>query len=151
MTTFDFTSIPQAEPAVDYAVPYSAEPLATANEPTAEPTPEIPVAQPAANTLEMYSFYVDPDSLRMPSYAQYDPDLYLDITVKISGPMGKTYNVTKRVKFCKNSLLAQAECSDAQLNAAATFVESVESTESKHKTQRMLELAGINHPKNYVS
>ena len=152
MTTFDFTSSQVAEPeAYGYAnTPVEATPIAA--ELPAEPAAEV--NPPVGIDLQQYSFYVDPDSLKMPSYNQMDNDFLLDVTVKISGPLAKTMCVTKRIKFCKETLLKEAAFKDGYMTATATYVESVqeaqESTDGKHSTQRMLELAGINHPKNYV-
>jgi len=76
-------------------------------------------------------------------------DIYVDIDIMVSCP-NKTVKLTKRIKLCKQSLAREAECKDAILNSMATVVEGQKEAGVKSQTQRMLELAGINHPKNYV-
>jgi len=81
-----------------------------------------------------------------------DNDFFVDIEMYVGCPE-KNVKLVKRVKFCKQSLAQQALDKDAYLSSQATFVESKQEEEvpaKRSQTQRMLELAGISHPKNYV-
>lgn len=116
--------------------------------------------------ISSYYFYVGEarqtnyDVPKTPSYGyEYDPsqqeapvvdnDMYVDIDVMVNAP-GNNTRLTKRIKFCKQSLAQEALAKNAMLNSVATCVENKQAPQVKSSTQRMLELAGINHPKNYV-
>jgi hypothetical protein len=151
MTTFDFTSGP-VEPEYGYAnTPVEATPV-SAYEPEPSVEPEIQQnPQSPSIDLSQYSFWIPVEGLKSTYNDANCPEFCVDITISLSTPDHKTIPITKRVKFCKESLIREALCKDGFMDASATFVESVEEkTENKHSTQRMLELAGINHPQNYV-
>ncbi len=120
--------------------------------------PQEPEVDTSALDISNYSFYVgETRQVNYDSPVAYDGsdehtvsnDMYVDVEVMVNCP-GKTVKITKRIKFCKQSLAKEANCKDAMLNSVATHVESLAAPETKSQTQRMLELAGINHPKNYV-
>lgn len=74
-------------------------------------------------------------------------DFFVDIQIRVGCPT-KDVLITKRIKMCKSSLATEAEAKDGELRSTATFVESKES--NKLLNQRMLELAGVSHSKNFV-
>lgn len=81
---------------------------------------------------------------------QPNTDLFVDVDIMVNCP-GKYVKLTKRIKLCKQMLAQEADCKDALLNTTATFVEQKEEpVNKKSSTQRMIELAGIRHPKNFV-
>lgn len=120
--------------------------------------PQEPEVDTSALDISNYSFYVgETRQVNYDSPIAYNGsdehtvsnDMYVDVEVMVNCP-GKTVKLTKRIKFCKQSLAKEASCKDAILNSMATVVEDKQVPETKSQTQRMLELAGINHPKNYV-
>lgn len=149
MNTFDFTSAlaqPTVTPSEYENVPVAVEPVPV-EQPAPEQTPEF----------SHYSFYVDPAGVKMGNYDQQSPEVCVDITFNISDNSGSSYKtctVTKRLKFCKQALLNGAAFVDGYLDGSATVVEHKETIDQdkiSQTTQRMLEMAGINHPGNYVT
>lgn len=132
----------------------TAPSYAPANEPTVEPAaiqaPEVPV-YPECD-IPNYDFYIPANNI--PQVVNFDihgDELYVDICIAVNSHLYKLDGyVKKRLKFCKKSLIQQASFRDQIANTTATFVEEKKPAEPDNTTQRMLELAGINHPKNYV-
>jgi hypothetical protein len=156
-TTISFNSPIDSAPTSPFSDDTGIEPVPTIGPASVEPEP-IDISQ--------YYFYVG--EARQTNYdvptSAYEPgslspgteqekinnDLYVDIEIMVNAP-GKNSKLTKRIKLCKQSLAREAMCKDALLNMTATYVESKEETSpKKSSTQRMIELAGIRHPKNFV-
>lgn len=139
---------------IDFTTASSAPEVAPAN---ITPSYSEPVNQPEETVdLSKYSFYVN--GVTQPHYEIYgdgdqsnrvDEDyLYLDIELNVGCP-GKTVKITKRIKLCKKSLVNSALMKDGIMSATAQFIES-QQDKGRRPDQRILELAGISHPKNFV-
>lgn len=143
MTEFAFQATPSIE--VDNS-PMSSAPIDIfPGHEIVSPAAEMPVEVNPVSPWEHACFYVK-DTIAV-NDSPTDEYLYVDITLQVSND-GKFGAVTKRLKFAKASLMGEMKATDEIKSIRATVVESKQP--EKSATQRMLELSGIKHPKNFV-
>jgi hypothetical protein len=126
------------------------QPLTTPQEPDIVPyeTAEVPNTYQAPEEAPVYVCVKD--STVVDNYGENEY-VYIDICLTVSCGSSSD-NVVKRLKFNRNQLAQDArECSQYK-NDNATVVESEVNPYDLKKiaTQRMLELAGISHHRNFV-
>ena len=133
-TDYDTSSLPvEVPPPEETSVSYPPE--------------EVPCEEPPNYSTSSYTYY-SASNARVADNDTNPQTLIVDFDVTVSTG-GRVLTISKRVKLCKETLLAQAIQQDNALTTNAPYVES--NNELSAGGQRMLELAGVKHPKNFLS
>ena len=152
MQDFNFTSAP-AEVSTG---PISSLPISPSTEYSDEVSINTPSeVQPnqAEETIDFSKYFFGLPNAQIVLPKQQlpsDDTLFIDIEILVGNDsaFGK---ITKRIKLCKKSLINEVAFKDGFMTATATYVEQLQEQKTgRSPTQRMLELAGISHPKNFV-
>jgi len=133
-----------ASNAIDVVSPTVSEPEYYSPEPEEEK---------AYEPIPNYYFSIGECYINNPITDNSTDDLFVTFEICVSKSTGKT-KLSKKVKFSKAALINQADAKEDFLMNTAAIAESKEEVKeptSKSAHQRMLELAGVDHPLNYVA